>query len=406
MGSGMTAQFPGLQAGKPTRGPGLPGPFRLDRRSFSPGGGVIRFGGFDADPARFAVRLADLQGLTPGVVPCSVGHGIGAHRVKTNGSTIEDLAAPLAERWDPARPYLVAVSGGIDSMVLWHLLQSGGFGKLLVVHVDHGLRGDESTGDADFVAAAAASSGDEAIIRSVAVAEEAQRRKQSLEAMARELRYRAIAGVARERLCPRVFLAHHADDRIETALMHLFRGTGSRGLAGMSGESVRRVDGIDLTLIRPLLGVDRAAIMNYAAKYGISWREDASNQSDFALRNRLRHRLLPAIGAVFGRDPREAILRAADLAALDEAWVLEMLGELPRRGNGLEVALLRAFPEAKRNRLLLSWLRESGVPDCGFAEVTRVATVLLGDGRPAKANLPGGFHVRRRSGILFIEDPV
>lgn len=325
--------------------------------------------------------------------------------MKAEGSTIEDITAPIVGRWDPARPHLVAVSGGIDSMVLWHLLKAAGFRKLIVVHVDHGLRGAESTGDADLVAATAASSGDEVEIRQVAVAAEAKRQKQSLETMARELRYRAIASVARERDCPRVFLGHHADDRIETVLMHLFRGTGSRGLAGMSKETVRHVDGIDLTMIRPLLGVDRAAIESYATKQGLSWREDASNQSDFALRNRIRHRLLPEIEAVFGRGPREAILRAADLAALDEAWVAEMLGDLPRRGNGLEVAFLRAFPEAKRNRLLLSWLRESGVPDCGFAEVTRVATVLLGEGRPAKANLPGGFHVRRRSGILFIEAP-
>jgi tRNA(Ile)-lysidine synthase len=334
-----------------------------------------------------------------------MGLGFRAHRVKKDGSAIEELAAPLAERWDSARPHLVAVSGGIDSMVLWHLLRVAGFRKLLVVHVDHGLRGDESTKDADFVAATAAEWGDEFETRQVAVAAEAKRQKQSLETMARDLRYRALAAVARERDCPRVFLAHHADDRIETALMHLFRGTGSRGLAGMSEESVRRVDGIDLTLIRPLLGVDRSAITAYAEKHGLSWREDASNQSDFALRNRIRHRLLPEIEAVFGRDPREAILRAADLAALDEAWAAEMLGELPRRGNGLEVAILRTFPEAKRNRLLLSWLRESGVPDCGFAEVSRVSSVLLGDGRPAKANLPGGFHVRRRSGVLFIEAP-
>jgi tRNA(Ile)-lysidine synthase len=331
--------------------------------------------------------------------------GFRAHRVKTDGSAIEELAALLAERWDPACPHLVAVSGGVDSMVLWHLLRSAGFGKLVVVHVDHGLRGAESTGDADFVAATAVERGDEVEIREVAAAAEAKRQKRSLETMARDLRYRAIAAVARERDCPRVFLAHHSGDRIETALMHLFRGTGSRGLAGMSGESVRRVEGVDLTLIRPLLGVDRAAIISYAKKHGLSWREDASNQSDFALRNRIRHRLLPEIEAVFGRDPREAILRAADLAALDEAWAAEMLGDLPRRGNGLEVSILRTFPEAKRNRLLLSWLRESGVPDCGFAEVSRVATVLLGDGRPAKANLPGGFHVRRRSDVLFIESP-
>ncbi len=94
-----------------------------------------------------------------------MGLGIRAHRVKTDGSAIEELAARLVERWDPVRPHLVAVSGGIDSMVLWHLLRSAGFRKLIVVHVDHGLRGEESTKDSEFVAAAAASSGDEVVIQ-------------------------------------------------------------------------------------------------------------------------------------------------------------------------------------------------------------------------------------------------
>lgn len=325
--------------------------------------------------------------------------------MKTDASAIEALGAHLAERWDPERPILVAVSGGTDSMVLWHLLRSAGFSRLVVVHVDHELRGAESSEDAEFVSAEAARWGYEVEIRRVGVAEEAKRQKRSLETTARDLRYRAFAEVAQARDCPRVFLAHHADDRIETALMHLFRGAGSRGLAGMREETVRRVDGIALTLLRPLLGIGRGAIEAYAANHGIPWREDESNRSDFALRNRIRNRLLPEIEAVFGRCPKSAILRAADLAALDEAWVAAALGDLPRLGAGLAVTALRGFPEARRNRLLLSWLREAGVPDCGLAEVQRTSAVLLAESRPAKANLPGGYHVRRRAGVLFIEVP-
>lgn len=328
-------------------------------------------------------------------------------RLKRDEQDLHRLGERLRERWDPALPYLVAVSGGLDSMVLWHWLRGEGFGNLCVVHVEHGLRGRESEADADFVAAEARRLGIPCETRRVEAAAFAREKKLSLEAAARELRYRALAEVARERGSGRVFLAHHADDRVETVLMHLFRGAGSRGLSGMAEETRRSVDGLELTFLRPFLAIPREALVAYAGCHGIGWREDASNDSDFTLRNRIRRRLLPEIAEVFGRDPREAILRAADLAALDEAWAVDMLGELPRRGEGggLEVAALRGFSEARRNRLLLAWLRQSGVPDCGLAEVGRVAAVLLSDSRPAKASLPGGFHVRRRSGELFIEPP-
>lgn len=289
-------------------------------------------------------------------------------------------------------------------MALWHFLRSNGWTGLVAVHVEHGLRGAEGEADAALVGAEAKRLGTPFEIRRVDAAAFAERAKDSLETAARELRYRAIAAVARERSVCRVFLAHHADDQVETVLMRLFRGAGSRGLAGMAEESKRSVDGVGLSLVRPFLGVTRAEIGDYVRINGVAFREDASNASDFALRNRIRNRLLPEIESVFGRDVRAAILRAAGLAALDEAWVAESLGELPRRGAGLGVAALRAMPSARRNRLLLSWLRAAEVPDCGAAEVEGVALVLLSDSRPAKANLPGGFHVRRRAGELFIED--
>ncbi len=322
-------------------------------------------------------------------------------------TTAEAVSAALAGREDASRPALVAVSGGRDSMVLWHALRSAGYGDLVVVHVDHGLRGEESAADSDFVRAEADRLGTPCKVRRVGVADFAAEHRCSLETAARELRYRAIAAVARETGRTRVFLAHHADDQVETVLMRLFRGAGSRGLAGMGEETQRRVDGVGLTLLRPLLAVSREAIAAYAETHGVVWREDASNASAFALRNRIRHRLLPEIEAVFGREVRGAVLRAAGLAALDEAWIAEALGELPRKGDGggLDVVALRSFPAARRNRLLLAWLRESGVPDCGLAEVERTTGVLLAEARPAKASLPGGHQVRRRAGTLFIEGP-
>lgn len=313
----------------------------------------------------------------------------------------------VKSRWDAGSRYLVAVSGGRDSMALLHFLHGAGYRNLVVCHVNHGLRGNASAEDAAFVQRESARFGYEMEVKTVDVTGFAARKKLSVETAARELRYRAFAEVAAARDCPRVFLAHHADDRIETVLINFFRGTGAKGLAGIEAEATRVIDGVELQLIRPLLTLPREEIARYVEARGITFREDESNASDFALRNRVRNRLIPMLNGLFERDVRAAVLRAADLAALEEAWAIEVMGELPRKGDagGLDVHRLRTMPEGQRHRLLLRWLRELGVPDCGSDEVARVAEVLMSDDKPAKSSLPGGHHVRRREGMLFIQPP-
>ena len=311
----------------------------------------------------------------------------------------------VKSRWDAEHRYLVAVSGGRDSMALLHFLREAGYRDLVVCHVNHGLRGAASDEDAAFVQREAERMGCEVAGRTVDVPGFAADKKLSLETAARELRYRAFAEMAEEKGCRRMFLAHHADDRVETVLINLFRGTGAKGLAGIDAETTRTINGVTLTLIRPFLTLPQEEIIRYVAAEGIRYREDESNTSDFALRNRVRNRLLPMLHEVFERDVRAAVLRAADLAAMEEAWAIEALGELPWKGDagGLDVIRLREMPEGQRHRLLLSWLRARGVPDCGFDEVARVAAVLMSNDKPAKSSLPGGLHVRRREGLLFIE---
>ncbi len=317
------------------------------------------------------------------------------------------FAEAVRNRWDVGCRYLIAVSGGRDSMALLHFLRGAGYEDLVVCHVNHGLRGAASAEDATFVQREAERLGYEVASRTVDVTGFAAERRLSLETAARELRYRAFSEMAEEKSCHRIFLAHHADDRVETVLINLFRGTGAKGLAGIEAEAPRLVNGIALTLIRPFLTIPQEEIIRYVAAEGILYREDESNASDFALRNRVRNRLLPMLNEIFERDVRAAVLRAADLAAMEEAWVMEALGELPWKGDagGLDVMPLRAMPEGQRHRLLLTWLRDRGIPDCGFDEVRRVAAVLMSNDKPAKSSLPGGFHVRRREGLLFIEAP-
>lgn len=317
------------------------------------------------------------------------------------------FAEEMKRKWPPCLSYLVAVSGGRDSMALLHFLHEVGYRELTVCHVNHNLRGAASDEDAIFVVAQANKLGFLSVSSSVDVTSFAATEKISLETAARELRYRCFAEIARERNCPRVILGHHGDDRIETVLMNFFRGAGLRGLAGIEEETTRRIGETELCLIRPFLPLRREEISTYVSTHEIAFREDGSNHSDFALRNRIRNRLIPTLKEVFQRDVTGAVLRAADLAALDEAWAVEAVGNLPFRdgGAGLDVRTLREYPPAHRNRVLLTWLRQSGVPDCGSREVASVSAVALSCDSPAKTNLPGGHHVRRREGLLFIESP-
>jgi len=314
--------------------------------------------------------------------------------------------------WDRNVPRLVGVSGGVDSITLLHLLREAGFDALTVCHCHHGLRGDEAGADEAFVREMAESLDYPFTVGRVDTREFAVRERLSLETAARTLRYRFFAEVARSAGCREVLLAHQADDQVETVLIHLFRGTGLRGLAGMEESTTREVDRISLTIRRPLLGVTRESLEKWAAARGISWREDSSNTDSFALRNRVRHRLLPAIEEVFGRDVRASVVRLSQIARLEEAasreTVERTLRGLEIANDGrvtLSVAGIRGLTEAERNRTLLAWLRKSEVPDCGYAEALATGALALRDGPPAKVNLPGGVHARRRAGALFLEFP-
>ncbi|MEX2578624.1 MAG: tRNA lysidine(34) synthetase TilS [Verrucomicrobiales bacterium] len=317
----------------------------------------------------------------------------------------ESFATALREWLPREERCLIAVSGGRDSMALLHFLHRYGYENLVACHVNHRLRGEASDADEAFVGSEVEKFGYEIECVQVDVRGFAKRKKLSLEAAAREVRYGHFSKAAAKHDCGRVLLAHHADDQVETVLINLFRGSGRRGIGGMRARSARTIDGKKLEILRPLLSVWRAEIVAYAEEHEVPFREDESNREAFALRNRVRHRLVPVINEVFERDVRAAVLRHAALARRDEDWANAMADALPRKGKGLGVEALREMETAMRDRLLLGWLRENGVPNGGYAEVARVVDVLLSTGRPAKASLPGGIHVRRREGILFLESP-
>ena len=323
--------------------------------------------------------------------------------MENDGQLTSAFAESIAGWMPRTQRYLVAVSGGRDSVVLLHFLHRVGYDDLVVCHVNHQLRGDDSDEDESFVHEAAKESGYSFESTRIDVRGWAESEKRSIETAARELRYRWLAEMARTLDCPRVVTAHHADDQVETVVMNFFRGCGTRGLAGMAEHSTRTVDGTELELFRPLLPIRREELERYRIEAGLEFREDASNADDFSLRNRVRNHLLPEVERIFERNVTDAILRTASLARSQEAWIAESMGELPRSGDGLSVKALREMEEAQRDRVIWQWLQEEGVRDCGRNEVRKAVAVVLSNGRPAKENLPGDVHVRRRGGILFLE---
>ena len=197
----------------------------------------------------------------------------------------------------------VGVSGGADSVCLLLLLLE--YRKRVpfsvqAVHVEHGIRGEESLEDAKFTRKLCERLGVSCHICEVDVPGYAREHRMGLEEAARSLRYDCFRRVAGESSAAvkKLALAHHADDNAETVLFQLARGSGVRGLGGI--RMIRELTG-GVTLIRPLLGVTRAQIEGYLREQGADWRTDATNDDTGYSRNRIRHNILPELLKVNGR---------------------------------------------------------------------------------------------------------
>lgn len=296
---------------------------------------------------------------------------------------------------------IVAVSGGADSVALLHLLLDAGYRNLIVTHFNHHLRGRSSDKDAAFVASLASSLNLPCDIGNGDVRRQASASKTSIETAARECRYSFLAETARKHRCRSVVLAHHADDQVETCLFNFLRGSGMAGLSGMKARSKRVIDGITLELLRPLLGVTKEDLLGFLSERNIPFREDASNAVADASRNKLRLKVLPLIDELLGPSFRASVARNALLLA-DEEDLLSSLALPMALHESLRVSVLRELHPALRRRVLHAWLRNQGIKEPGFAEVERLSTLLDPSG-PAKVNLPGNRHARRRAGLLFVE---
>lgn len=313
----------------------------------------------------------------------------------------------LLRSFPPDARYLIGVSGGRDSVAMLDWLVSLGYKELVICHLNHRLRGRSSDADARFVKGLVQryNQGLAGQIRfepgAANIRALGKKQKMSIETAAREARYAFFAKTARRRNCRTIFVAHHADDLVETFLINLFRGAGSAGLSAMREISTRQVDGIDLTIVRPLLCIWRKEIDDYIRRHRLSFREDATNKSLTPLRNRIRHQIIPYLEKTLGRNIRQNIWRTAMIAADEEKWIE---GELPdAKPAEFSVGKLRALPVALQRRALLKWLRTQNISDIGFDAIERVRSLGDRDARIAKVNLSRDRHARRRAGKIFIE---
>ncbi|HEX8490137.1 MAG TPA: tRNA lysidine(34) synthetase TilS, partial [Chthoniobacterales bacterium] len=260
-----------------------------------------------------------------------------------------------------------------------------------------------SKGDAAFVRQLAKRNKLEVEIEGADVKALAARSKQSIETAGRTARYEFFARVARRRRCRTLFLAHHADDLVETFLLNLFRGAGPVGFGGMREVASRKVVGVELQIVRPLLGVWRDEINAFLKERRVEFREDSTNETLDPARNRMRRRIIPYIEKQLGRKVGRALWRAAVIAADETEWLTTLTDAEKPEGNDLSVKTLRAQPCALQRRTIQQWLQSRGVADLDFETIERVRALLDPDAAAAKTNLPRDRHARRRAGKIFIE---
>lgn len=192
----------------------------------------------------------------------------------------------------PLDRILVAVSGGVDSMTLLDLMRRVAEGRIGVAHCNFGLRGAESDGDQRLVEEYGQRYGIPVHTIRFETEQEAQQHGESIQMAARRLRYHWFDTLCDQYGYQKIAIAHQADDSSETFFINLLRGTGLRGLTGISDRRGR--------IIRPLLFARRDEIMAYAAANGIPYREDSTNATLKYLRNRLRHDILPRLESASG----------------------------------------------------------------------------------------------------------
>jgi tRNA(Ile)-lysidine synthase len=307
----------------------------------------------------------------------------------------------------PEQRILVAVSGGVDSMVLLHLLHElaprHGW-QLAVAHFNHQLRGRSSAADERLVRRTAARLRLPVVVGRADVRGSAHSGRLSLEMAARRLRHDFLAATAVRRRIPTIALAHHADDQLELFFLRLLRGSGGEGLGGMKWRGPSPSNPI-VELARPLLDQPKAALREHAREHGIPYREDTTNALLDFQRNRMRHELLPLLRRKYQPALDRTLSRVMEIVGAEAEFVAQAAAEW-LRGRGSRRARARRpnfekLPVAvQRGCVRLQLLGRRIVPEFELVESLRLEA-----DRPVTV---GGYAcqaVRDRNGRVRLQRP-
>ena len=266
---------------------------------------------------------------------------------------------------------VVAVSGGVDSMSLLHLLnvlRAESCWEMIIAHFNHGLRGRESDRDERFVQRTAKAMGLSCEIGAGDIRKRREASRDSMEMSCRNARHEFFAKVARKVDAGSVALAHHASDQAELFVMRLLRGAGGDGLAGMSEKDPSPVD-TGLVLVRPLLEISGDELREFAERNQIAFREDASNRSREHLRNRVRHEALPLLEKIFERNVERGALQSMRIIGDETACVEAATRAWLKAGRRAKFENLH--PAMQRQRLRLQLLEHGIEPQFEWIEILR-----------------------------------
>ena len=306
--------------------------------------------------------------------------------------------------FDGVHKVLIAVSGGADSLALAELLINSRrrFNlELVIAHFEHGLRGQDSLDDADFVKAFADLRGIKFTGGSGDVKAFAAANKISVETAARTLRYEFLSKAKADFNLDAIALAHHADDQAETILMRLLRGATSEGLAAMKFRTLSKNYGL---LIRPLLRFRKVELENFCREKNLSPRLDATNFETDATRNKIRLELIPTLEE-FNPALVETLCRLSEVAADESdfiaAQVEKVFPVVVQKNSIVRAEFLKLHPALQRAVIKKFLAQVAGsTKDFGFVHFEGVRKVLTNN--LAGVELPKNLRANLKHGRIFI----
>jgi tRNA(Ile)-lysidine synthase len=259
----------------------------------------------------------------------------------------------------PAGKYILAVSGGVDSMVLMHALNRKSKIKLIIAHFNHGIRQDSDK--------------DEALVKNTAgkykLKVEIGQGKlgaKASEEVARNARYGFLEGVRKKYRADSIITAHHQDDLIETAVINILRGTGRRGVSAIANNP---------SVIRPLLNVPKADLLSYAGHHRLKWREDSTNADPKYLRNKIRREVLPNLTAEQKNQFIKNIQEITDNNKIADALVATISQSIETKGK-IDRYKFTMLPDDIAKEIIIYWLRQKSVMEYDKKIVERLVVTI------------------------------